>query len=129
MKPKCSITKVKLSLCLTWWYMLAHRCNSILNFDTKWKSVVTFKPRSLYPMKSSWYPMTRRLDGSKELVPNTLEKIKIICPYQEMSQNTSVIHIIAFSLYGLCYHTYNLPLFITGNTMTGLCTFIPQNTK
>jgi hypothetical protein len=57
--------------------------------------------------------------------PNTLEKIKIICPNQEMSHNTSVIYVIALSSYALCYHTHNLPLFITGNTMTGLCTFIP----
>jgi hypothetical protein len=36
----------------------------ILDFDTRWKWVVSFMPRPLYPQeKSPWYPLDRRLGG------------------------------------------------------------------
>jgi hypothetical protein len=62
--------KVKLSLCFNW----APRHEDVLeewkysathsDFDTRWVSVVSFTPRPLYPqVKSSWYPLDRRLGG------------------------------------------------------------------
>jgi len=88
-----------------------------------------FQAQATLPHEKFLVPNDKETGWVQGAGPNTLEKITIICPYQEMSQNTSVIHVIALSLYALCYHTYNLSLFITGNTMTGLCTFIPQNIK
>jgi hypothetical protein len=36
----------------------------ILNLGTRWRCLVSFTPRSLYPQgKSPWYPLDRRLDG------------------------------------------------------------------
>jgi hypothetical protein len=36
----------------------------ILDLGTRWKWVVSFTPRPLYPQgKSSWYSLDRRLDG------------------------------------------------------------------
>jgi hypothetical protein len=36
----------------------------IFNFAARWRGVVSFTPRSLYPQgKSPWYPLDRRLGG------------------------------------------------------------------
>jgi len=88
-----------------------------------------FQAQATLPHEKFLVPNDKETGWVQGAALNTSEKIKIICPYQKLSQNTSVIHVIALSLYALCYHTYNLPLFITDNIMTGLCTFIPQNTK
>jgi len=63
--------KVKLSLCFKW----APRHEGVLwngsvapriDLSTKWRWVVIFTPRPLYPQwKSSWYPLYRMLDGSQ----------------------------------------------------------------
>jgi hypothetical protein len=38
----------------------------ILNLDSRWRRVVSFTPRTLYPQgKSPWCPLGRRLGGSK----------------------------------------------------------------
>jgi len=76
-----------------------------------------FQAQATLPQKKFLVSNDKETGWSQRASPNTLEKIKIICPYQEMSPNTSVIHVIALSLYALCYHTHNLPVFITCNTM------------
>jgi hypothetical protein len=39
---------------------------SILDLGTRWRWVVIFTPRPLYPQgKSSWYPLDRRLGGAQ----------------------------------------------------------------
>jgi hypothetical protein len=60
---------LKLSLCLTK-YRAMKNCGSggiarrILNFGTRWRWVVSFTPRPLYPQrKSPPYPLDRRLGG------------------------------------------------------------------
>jgi hypothetical protein len=64
------VGKVKLSLCFNWaprhegvlgsGGITAH----ILDLGTRWRWVVSFTPRTLYPQgKSSWYPLDRRLGG------------------------------------------------------------------
>jgi hypothetical protein len=41
---------------------------SILDFDTRWRWVVIFTTRPLYPQgKSPWYPLDRRLGGPQSL--------------------------------------------------------------
>jgi hypothetical protein len=85
-----------------------------------------FQAQAISPQEKFLVPNYKETGWGQAAGPNTFEKIEIICPCQEMSHNTSVIHIIVLSLYALWYHTYNLPLFITSNTMTGLCTFTPK---
>jgi hypothetical protein len=62
--------KVKLSLCLTKHHSMKMYWASggiaphILYLRTRWRWVVSFTPRPLYPQgKSSWYPLNRRLRG------------------------------------------------------------------
>jgi hypothetical protein len=62
--------KVKLSLCLTKHHSMKTYCGSggivpqILDLGTRWRWVVSFMPRPLYPRgKSPWYPLDRRLGG------------------------------------------------------------------
>jgi hypothetical protein len=39
----------------------------ILDIGTRWMTVVSFTPRSLYPQgKSPWYPLDRRLGGEEK---------------------------------------------------------------
>jgi hypothetical protein len=61
---------VKLSLCLTKYYNHEGVLGSggtaprILDLGTKWRWVVSFTPRPLYPQgKNPWYPLDRRLGG------------------------------------------------------------------
>jgi hypothetical protein len=62
--------KVKLSLCLTKHHAMKTYWGSggltshILDLGTRWRWVVSFTPRPLYPQgKSPWYPLDRRLGG------------------------------------------------------------------
>jgi hypothetical protein len=62
--------KVKLSLCLTKHHAMKTYWGSvgiaprILDLGTRWRSMVSFTPRPLYPAgKCSWYPLDRRLGG------------------------------------------------------------------
>jgi hypothetical protein len=64
--------KVKLSLCLTKHHAMKTYWGSegvapcILDLDTRWRRVVSFMPRPLYPQgKSSRYPLDRRLGESQ----------------------------------------------------------------
>jgi hypothetical protein len=61
---------VKLSLCLTNEGVWGTGCiyPNFLDLGTRWRLVVSFTPRPLYPWgKSPWYPMDRRLDGTQSL--------------------------------------------------------------
>jgi hypothetical protein len=78
--------KAKLSLCFQW--ALGHEgvlgdlmCSSThLDLGTRWRWVVSFKPRSLYPQgKNPRYPLDRRLGGPLEAVV----KRKIPSPYRD----------------------------------------------
>jgi hypothetical protein len=62
--------KVKLSLWLTKHHAMKAYWRSggiaprILDLGTRWRRVVSFTPRPLYPQgKSPWYPLDRRLGG------------------------------------------------------------------
>jgi len=64
------MVEVKVFLCLTMNYaMETYRWNGgiaprIFNLGTRWRGVVTFTLRPLYPRcKSPWYPLGRRLRG------------------------------------------------------------------
>jgi hypothetical protein len=54
--------KSKLSLCLTKHHAMKTCC--ILDLGTRWRWVVSFTSRPLYPQgKSPWHPLDRRLGG------------------------------------------------------------------
>jgi len=62
--------KLKLSLCFNWAPrhegVLGSGCIAplIINLGTRWRWVVSFTPRPLYPRgKSPWYPLDRRICG------------------------------------------------------------------
>jgi hypothetical protein len=64
--------KRKLSLCLTKHHAMKTYCGSggigprILDLGTRWRWVVSFTPRSLYPQgKNRLYPLDRRLGGTQ----------------------------------------------------------------
>jgi hypothetical protein len=66
------ILKVKLSLCFSWAPRHGGVLGSggitprILDLGTRWRWVVSFTPRLLYPQgKSPWYPLGRRLGGAQ----------------------------------------------------------------
>jgi hypothetical protein len=62
--------KVKLSLCLTkhhamkaYWGVEVY-LHSFFDLGTRWRLMVSFTPRPLYPQgKSPWYPLDKRLGG------------------------------------------------------------------
>jgi hypothetical protein len=54
--------------------------STILDLGTRW-CAVNFRPRPLYPRgKSPWYPLHKRLGGSKNLTPGGIESRSSI-PY------------------------------------------------
>jgi hypothetical protein len=68
---RCKV-KVKLSLCLTKHHAMKTHWGSggvaprILDLGTRWRWVVSFTPRPLYPQGNSpSYPLERKLDGSQ----------------------------------------------------------------
>jgi hypothetical protein len=65
-------SKVKLSQCFSWlgttpWRRIGEvelYLHSLFDLGTRWRWVVSFTPRPLYPQgKSPWYPLYRRLGG------------------------------------------------------------------
>jgi hypothetical protein len=61
--------EVKLSLCFFFFFVTdryatkAYWGTRVLDLSTRWRRVVSFTPRALYPQgKSPWYPLDRRLD-------------------------------------------------------------------
>jgi len=47
----------------------------ILDLGIRWRWVVSFTPRPLYPQgKGPWYPLDRRLDGTQSRPGHCVEK-------------------------------------------------------
>jgi hypothetical protein len=71
--PSLAKIKVKLSLCLFFFYWAPPHGGVLgsgriaprtLDFGTRWRWVVSFRPRTFYHQgKSPWYPLDRRLGG------------------------------------------------------------------
>lgn len=65
---KCNMANVQLSLCTPWWHVGRARCIApcIFNLGTRWRCVVSFMPRLLYPPKKNRpYPLKRIPGGAK----------------------------------------------------------------
>jgi len=55
----------------------------ILDLGTRWKAVVSFTPRPLYPQgESHWYPLDRRLGGPRASLDSVVKR-KIPCPCRD----------------------------------------------
>jgi hypothetical protein len=73
LKKNMSHVKLKLSLCFNWAPLHGGvlgsgdiRLHSFFDLGIRWRWVVSFTPRLLYPHgKSPWYPLDRRLGGSQ----------------------------------------------------------------
>jgi hypothetical protein len=93
--------KVKLSLCFNW----APRHEGVLEsggitphilaLGTRWKLVVSFTPRPLYPQgKSPWYPLDRRLGGPQNWSDEGLNFV-----YVKMSATGWTIGVLGFEFW------------------------------
>jgi hypothetical protein len=66
----------------------------ILNLNTRWRWVVKFTPRSLYPLgKRPSYSFNRRLSGLQSWFRHDSEE-KNPCPYQEMDPHHPACRIV-----------------------------------
>jgi hypothetical protein len=61
----------------------------ILNLGTRWRCVVNFTPRSLYPGKEPRYPLNKRQGGPQCLSGGFLDKRKTTFPYQYSNPGSS----------------------------------------
>jgi hypothetical protein len=89
-----TVWKVKLSLCLTKHHAMKLYLGNggiaprIHNPDDRWRWVVSFTPRSLYPQgKSPWYPPDRRLCGFHSYSEAVVKK-KILSCHRESNPKT-----------------------------------------
>jgi hypothetical protein len=93
--------KVKLSLCSTKHYAMKTYCGSggiaprILNLDTRWRWVVNFTPRALYPQgkdpgTTNWI---RGWVGPRAVL-DTVAKRKIPSPRQEWNPRTPIVQTV-----------------------------------
>jgi hypothetical protein len=67
----------------------------ILDLSTRWRLVVSFMPQLLYPQgKSPWYPLDRRLVGSRVIL-DAVVKRKIPSPHWESNPRTLTVKPVA----------------------------------
>jgi hypothetical protein len=116
--------KVKLSLCLTkhhamkTYWVSGGIASRILNLGTRWRLVVNFKPRPLYPQgKSHWIgwvggPQSRsgHDDGGKNFqpLPGIEPSLCLINLWMTRSANTECMH--ENGVVTVCSHLYYLTL-------------------
>jgi hypothetical protein len=76
----------------------------ILDLGTRWRWVVSFTTRPLYPQgKTPWYPFNRRLGGPRSRSGRGGEE-KNTQPRRESNRRTPIVQPLAQSLYRLSYH-------------------------